>query len=212
MTNQLYKNDQNPYPHVLKWGNKMKVGYIRVSTVEQNTVRQLDGISLDKIFQDKVSAKTLDRPAFSDMMTYLREGDKLFVHSMDRLARNVIHLRTTVEELIKKNVEVTFLKENMTFNSENNPMSMLMLSIMGAFGEFEYDIMKERQREGIKFAREAGSYKGRSKSLTAEQIKELKEMTDIEGMKKSYISKKFGVSRRTLYNYLKEDKKEKKDE
>lgn len=184
----------------------MRVGYIRVSTFEQNIARQLENIEVDKTFIDKASGKDCNRQQFKMMMEFVREGDKVFVHSMDRMARNLMNLKDIVNSLVKNGVEITFVKENLTFNGNDSPMSNFLLSVMGAFGEFEHQLIRERQKEGIEIAKANGVYKGRSKALTEEMITELKAMTDIQGMKKSYICHKFKISRMTLYNYLKNAK------
>lgn len=146
-----------------------RVGYVRVSTIDQNTDRQLDGQVLDRKFQDKASGKDAARPALQAALAYLRQGDELVVHSMDRLARNLEDLRRMVRELVARGVKVTFLKENLTFSDEASPMATLMLSVMGAFAEFERSLIRERQREGIRLAKEKGVYRGRKRKLSAEQ-------------------------------------------
>jgi len=108
------------------------VGYIRVSSVDQNTVRQLDGLKLDKEFTDKASGKDMKRPQLERALEFLREGDTLVVHSMDRLARNLDDLRKIVLDLTKKGVKVQFVKENLTFTGEDSPMAKLMPPVMGA--------------------------------------------------------------------------------
>jgi DNA invertase Pin-like site-specific DNA recombinase len=179
------------------------IGYIRVSAYDQNPDRQLDGLSIDKLFIDKVSGKDLHRPAFQDLMSYIREGDTLVVHSMDRLARNLDHLRQVVRELTAKGVKIQFLKENLTFTGDDSPMATLLLSVMGAFGEFERNLIRERQREGVAIAKKKGLYKGRKKSLNEDQISELQKRVS-DGEKKSSVAKSFNISRETLYQYLKE--------
>ncbi|MDD3816375.1 MAG: recombinase family protein, partial [Desulfocapsaceae bacterium] len=151
------------------------VGYIRVSSFSQNTDRQLLDISLDKIFEEKASAKDTNRPVLKDCLEYLREGDELHVHSIDRLARNLIDLQTIVSDLNGKGVSVVFHKENLTFTGNiENPMNKLMLQMMGAFAEFERNLIKERQREGIAQAQKKGVKIGRMRVLKDEQIDEIK--------------------------------------
>ena len=111
------------------------IGYIRVSTYDQNPERQLDGMYLDKVFTDKASGKDLKRPAFEELLDYVREGDTVLVHSMDRLARNLEHLRQVVRELTAKGVKVQFVKERLMFTGEDSPMATLLLSVMGAVAE-----------------------------------------------------------------------------
>ena len=152
------------------------IGYIRVSSVDQNTDRQLDGTELDKIFTDKCSGKDTNRPQLQLLIDFVREGDTVFVHSMDRLARNLDDLRKLVSNLTSKGVIIKFMKENLVFTSEASPMSTLLLSVMGAFAEFERALIRERQKEGIAIAKKAGKYGKRGKRLTIEQIQELRQM------------------------------------
>ena len=179
-----------------------KIGYIRVSSDDQNPERQLEGIECDRKFTDVFTGKILDRPQLNEMLTYIREGDHLFVHSMDRLARNLLDLRKLIQQLASKKVKVQFIKENMIFTGEDSPMSILLLSLMGAFAEFELTLNKERQKEGIRLAKMKGIYIGRKPSLTKEQTLDLKEMVK-KGMKKTDIAEKFNICRESVYNYSK---------
>ena len=178
-----------------------KVGYVRVSTIEQKTERQLDGIELDRIFTDKASGKDVKRPELDELLKYVRDGDIVYVHSMDRLARNLDDLRRLVNQLTKKQVKVEFVKESITFSGEDAPMSTLLLSIMGAFAEFERALIRERQMEGIALAKKRGVYKGRKQALSPEEISNLKEQAD-QGVNKAQLARDFGISRETLYKYL----------
>jgi DNA invertase Pin-like site-specific DNA recombinase len=179
-----------------------RVGYIRVSSVDQNTARQLEGVDLDKVFEDKASGKDTERPKLKACLEHLREGDTLIVHSMDRLARNLMDLRTIVDGLIRKGVTVQFVKEGQTFTSGSGPTATLMLSLMGAFAEFERAIIRERQREGIAIARKAGKYaKERAKKLTPEDVKAIREQAE-RGIPKAHIARAYDISRETLYQYL----------
>ncbi|WP_409259746.1 recombinase family protein [Pseudomonas sp. KCJK9009] len=141
------------------------IGYIRVSTADQNTDRQLDGITLDKRFEDKLSGSTIDRPQLLAMIEWVREGDVVHVHSIDRLARSMADLLQLVASLNAKGVHIHFHKESMLFTGEDSPMQKLMLNMMGSFAQFEREVMKERQREGIAKAKEKGVYKGRTKTI-----------------------------------------------
>lgn len=179
-----------------------KIGYIRVSSVGQNTDRQLDGLKLDRIFEDKISGKDTNRPKFQEMMEFVREGDVVIAHSMDRLARNLDDLRHTVQTLTKRGVAVEFVKEHLTFTGEDSPMANLLLSVMGAFAEFERSLIKERQLEGIAIAKQKGVYKGRKKVLTAADVEQIKVRLEQPGAKKAAIARELGVSRETLYKYL----------
>lgn len=178
-----------------------RVGYIRVSSVDQNTGRQLEGLELDKTFTDKASGKDVQRPQLQAVLEYLRDGDVLAVHSMDRLARNLDDLRRIVTDLTARGVQVQFLKEGMLFTGEDSAMSKLLLSVMGAFAEFERSLLKERQREGIDIAKRAGVYKGRKPSLTLERVTELRGRV-AAGEKKAALAREFGISRETLYQYV----------
>ena len=114
-----------------------RVGYIRVSSLGQNPGRQLDGAGLDRVFTDTVSGKSADRPQLAAMLAFARDGDTVIVHSMDRLARNLEDLRRLVRELTGRGVRVQFVKEQLTFTGEDSPMATLLLSVLGAFAEFE---------------------------------------------------------------------------
>jgi DNA invertase Pin-like site-specific DNA recombinase len=177
------------------------VGYIRVSTLLQNTSRQLDGVSLHKTFEDKLSGKNVDRPQLTACLAHLREGDMLHVHSMDRLCRNLDDLRRIVKDLTCRGVVVRFHKEGLSFTGEDSPMSNLLLSMLGAVAEFERSIILERQREGIQIAKGEGKYRGRKPSLTVERVLELRRRADA-GEKKTALAREFGVSRETVYTYL----------
>lgn len=178
------------------------IGYIRVSSELQNTDRQLDGIKLDKIYTDKLSGKTIQRPALGQMLDYARDGDVVLVHSMDRLARNLDDLRNIVKQLTAKQVKVRFIKESLEFTGDDSPISTLLLSVMGAFAEFERNLIKERQLEGITLAKKRGAYKGRKKSLNQEQQEALVKAAR-NGFSKTEIASHFGINRSTVYEYLK---------
>ena len=177
------------------------VGYVRVSTLLQNTARQLDGISLHKVFEDRSSGKNTDRPHLTACLAHLREGDTLHVHSMDRLGRNLDDLRRIVKELTTRGVVVRFHKEGLSFTAEDSPMSNLLLSMLGAVAEFERSLILERQREGIQIAKGEGRYKGRKPSLTKEKVAELLSRI-AKGDKKTKLAKEFGISRETVYTYI----------
>jgi DNA invertase Pin-like site-specific DNA recombinase len=179
------------------------VGYVRVSTVDQNTDRQLDGLVLAKTFTDKASGKDTARPALAACLDYIREGDTLVVHSMDRLARSLVDLRQMVDRLTADGISVRFVKENLTFTrDESDPCAMLMLSIMGAVAEFERALILQRQREGIAIAKAKGVYTGRRRALTDLQCAEILGRR-AAGEHPDDLAKEFGVSRATIYNALK---------
>jgi len=136
------------------------IGYVRVSTHEQSEERQLVEQQLDKVFLDKVSGKSTERPALQELLNYAREGDIILVHSMDRLARNLDDLRRLVKDLTSRQIKIRFIKENLEFSGEDSPMSTLLLSVMGAFAEFERALIRERQREGIELAKKKRCLQG----------------------------------------------------
>lgn len=178
-----------------------RIGYIRVSTLDQNHERQLEGIKLDKVFIDKASGKDTDRPELAEMLNYVRDGDVIIVHSMDRLARNLDDLRRLVKNLTEQKIKIEFIKENLVFTGEEAPISKLLLSVMGAFAEFERALIRERQREGIALAKQRGVYRGRKKSLSDLEVADLRKRVK-DGVKKTQVAKDFGISRETLYQYL----------
>ncbi|MBW8309713.1 MAG: recombinase family protein [Candidatus Paracaedibacteraceae bacterium] len=178
-----------------------KIGYIRVSSFEQNPERQLQGIPLNKKFIDRASGKNTSRPQLEALLDYVRDGDTVIVHSMDRLARNLDDLRSLVTQLTAQEIKIEFVKEGLAFNGEDAPMSKLLLSVMGAFAEFERALIKERQLEGIALAKKRGAYKGRKSILSQEQVDKIK-VRVMGGDKKSHIARDFGISRETLYQYL----------
>jgi len=178
-----------------------RVGYIRVSTLDQSTARQLDGVTLDRTFVDKASGKDVARPQLEAMIGFVRDGDTVVCHSMDRLARNLDDLRSIVRKLTAKGVEVCFVKEQLTFTGEDTAVANLLLSVMGAFAEFERSLIRERQREGIELAKKRGAYRGRKRSLSDDQVAELRRRVE-DGVPKAVLARELGVSRETLYQYL----------
>lgn len=179
----------------------MRIGYRRVSTLDQNTARQLDGIPLDKIFEDHASGKDTARPELTAALEWAREGDTLVVHSMDRLARNLGDLLRIVADLTNRKVRVEFVKEALTFTGEDSPMATLMLSIMGAVASFERSMILERQREGISLAKKAGRYKGRAPAIRGEKLTQLTRLL-AEGRNPSQLARALNVSRQTIYTWL----------
>ncbi len=174
-------------------GKGHNVGYVRVSSVDQNLDRQLIDIELNKTFTEKASAKDAKRPKLQECMDYLREGDTLHVHSIDRLARNLVDLQNIIQELNRKNVSIQF-HNVFLFTGNDNAMSKLMLNMIGAFAEFERTLIKERQMEGIKVAKKKVVKFCRNKTLTGEQILEVKDRI-AKGEKKIALSKEYNVSR-----------------
>jgi DNA invertase Pin-like site-specific DNA recombinase len=179
-----------------------RIGYIRVSTVDQNPERQLEGIELDKKFIEYASGTTLKRPKLEELLNYVRDDDIVIVHSMDRLARNVKDLRQLIDDFLLRNIQVQFIKENLIFTAEKSPISNLILTIMGAIAEFEHSILKERQAEGILIAKKKGKYTGRKKCMNNEKIEMLKNEMNTR-KSKLQIASELGISRASLYKYLK---------
>lgn len=178
-----------------------RIGYIRVSTYDQNTDRQLEQVTVDRIFTDKASGKDVKRPQLESLLEFVRAGDTVVVHSMDRLARNLDDLRRIVQTLNQRGVCIEFAKEGLRFTGEDSPMAQLMLSIMGAFAEFERSLIHERQREGIALAKKRGAYRGRKRSLSDKDIFEIQRRV-ASGEKKAQVARSFDISRETLYQYL----------
>ncbi len=134
----------------------------------------------------------------------MREGDTIVVHSLDRSARNLDDLRRLVSQLTAKKINIRFIKENLIFTGEDSPMANLLLSVMGAFAEFERALIRERQLEGIALAKKRGAYKGRKKLFTQDQAQQIKERV-AKGEAKSHIAQDLNISRETLYKYLKSE-------
>ena len=179
----------------------LHVGYLRVSAADQSELRQLDGEDLDKTYTDKASERDLKRPQLELLLGFVREGDTVVCHSMDRLARNLDDLRKLVLDLTGRGVHVRFVKECLTFTGEESPMANLLQSVMGAFAQFERELIRERQREGILLAKTRGIYKGRKRSLTAAQVAEVIRRIE-QGESKTAIARDFKVSRNTIYLYV----------
>ena len=178
-----------------------RLGYVRVSSFEQNPDRQLEGVPVDRLFTDHASGKDVQRPQLAALLQFAREGDTVVVHSMDRLARNLDDLRRLANDLTQRGVRVEFVKEGLTFTGEDTPMAQLLLSVMGAFAEFERALLRERQREGIALAKQRGVYRGRKPSLTAAQVRALRQRAE-GGEPKAQLARELGISRETLYQYL----------
>ncbi|HBA5420624.1 TPA: recombinase family protein [Escherichia coli] len=194
-----------------------RIGYVRVSSFDQNPERQLEQTQVSKVFTDKASGKVFtdkasgkasgkdtQRPQLEALLSFVREGDTVVVHSMDRLARNLDDLRRLVQKLTQRGVRIEFLKEGLVFTGEDSPMANLMLSVMGAFAEFERALIRERQREGIALAKQRGAYRGRKKALSDEQAATLRQRATA-GEPKAQLAREFNISRETLYQYLRTD-------
>lgn len=177
------------------------IGYKRVSALDQTDLRQLDGVETDKMFTDKASGKDTNRPQLTALLGFVREGDTIVCHAMDRLARNLDDLRKLVLDLVSRGVHVRFMKESLTFTGEDSPMAHLLLSVIGAVAQFERDLIRERQREGIALAKQRKVYLGRVRSLSLAQADDLRRRV-LSGEGKALLAREFGISRTTVYEYL----------
>lgn len=153
------------------------------------------------MFTDQASGRDTVRPQLEAMLAFVRDGDTVVVHSMDRLARNLDDLRRLVRVLTDRGVRVQFVKEQLTFTGDDTAMATLLLSVMGAFAEFERSLISERQREGIAAAKARGVYTGRKRALSAEQVSDLR-VRAANGERKAALAREFGISRETVYQYL----------
>lgn len=182
------------------------IAYVRVSTIEQNEARQLEGLkkySIDKWFIEKVSAKDTNRPQLNAMLDYARDGDTIYIHDLSRLARSTKDLLNIVEQLDNKSISLVSNKENL---DSSTPTGKLMLTMIGAINEFERANLIERQREGIAIAKQAGKFKGR-------QVKEIKnfgayyDRYKSRELNKVQLAKELNVSRPTLDRLIQEHEK-----
>lgn len=175
--------------------NKMaNIGYIRVSTTQQNADRQLKGIPLDKTFEEKVSAKDMNRPALQALLSYVREGDTIHVHDLSRLSRSTLDTLALVDKLSQKGIKVHFHKEGIV-TGDDSPMAKMMLTIIAAVATAERELMLERQAEGYAAAKAAGRIVGRgnSKSIDRKAIH-----TDfLSGLSINAVAKKHSISTST---------------
>lgn len=178
-----------------------RIGYIRVSSAGQNTERQLDGLEFDRTFTDKCSGSTKDRPELNRLLDHVREGDAVYVHSIDRMARDLKNLLELIDYFKAKGVDIHFVKEGLSYTpTQSNPMQDMMLQVMGAVSQFERALIRERQREGIEKAKAKGVYKGRKKSVDREKVAELLG----QGVKKTEIARRLGIGRVSVYRIINE--------
>ena len=183
----------------------MKVGYTRVSTVEQSTARQDLGSDVERVFEDKASGKDTNRAALQEMIEFVRDGDEIIVYSICRLARDLRDLESIIQSLNDKGVGVHFVSEKLTFSGSGtagDAFAKLQLQMMGAFAQFERSIIKNRQTEGIAKAKERGVYKGRKKQIDEAQIIRL----TAEGNSQTQVAELIGVTRMTVYRALKKQR------
>ena len=179
-----------------------QVGYIRVSSTEQNTERQLDGMHFDKTFTEKASGGSRERPQLNAMLEYLRDGDTVHIHSIDRLARNTNDLNEIVNSLNDRGITIIFHKENLTFSHDvaQSAINKLMFQMLAAFAEFERSIIRERQKEGIAKAKAKGLYKGRQRKADYFEIQKAMQQENATYRK---VATKFGVGIATVQRALK---------
>lgn len=188
--------------------SNQSIGYIRVSTREQSTGRQTTGmehLKLDKAFHEKASGKSKERPQLRLCIDYAREGDTLYIYSIDRLARSLSDLQAIIEELVTKGVTVQFIKESQTYSRDNsNPFNKVLLQVLGAFAEFERNIMLERQAEGIAHAKLNGTKTGKPFGKQPLDMTRRDEAIDYskQGLNISQIAKAMSLSRASIYKLL----------
>ena len=176
----------------------MKVGYRRASALEQSLDRQDLG-ECDRVFEEKESAGSANRPALQDMLSFVRSGDEVVVHSIDRLARNLIDLQNVIQELNDKGVTFQFLSESLSFSADGGcAFQTLQLQMLGAFSQFERTMIRKRQAEGIAKAKERGVYTQRKKSVNPDKVRQLFQ----DGMSKAAIAKHLNISRMSVYRSL----------
>ena len=182
----------------------MNVAYIRVSTIEQNEARQLEAMKdkhIEKYFTEKVSAKNTNRPKLQEMLDFVREGDTIYIHDFSRLARSTEDLLNIVNQLNDKGVHLVSNKESL---DTSTPTGKLLLTMIGAIAQFERENLLERQREGIKIAKEQGKFKGgQPKAIDKELFEKLKEQYNRREINKVQFAKQLNVSRPTLDKLLK---------
>jgi DNA invertase Pin-like site-specific DNA recombinase len=181
----------------------MNIAYVRVSTVEQNEARQLEGLqkyNIDKWFTEKVSAKDTNRPQLKAMLDYAREGDTIFIHDFSRLARSTKDLLFIFEKLQSKGIHLVSNKENI---DTSTPTGKLMLTMIGAINEFERQNLLERQKEGIAIAKKAGKFKGRKEVQIKDFDKHYKRYMNRE-VTKLQLAKELKITRPTLDKLIKQ--------
>lgn len=188
----------------------MKFLYARVSSIGQNTDRQtLNENEFDRLYIDKCSGKNTDRPELQAMLSNLRPGDEITCHSLDRLARNMFDLQALIKEITDKDCSVVFIKENLRFEpGKNNPISNLMLQILGGIAQFERELIKARQAEGIAIAKAKHKFKGSTPKISDALAEELVEWVSTKKISIKDAMKRYHISRASVYNYLKRKKKD----
>ena len=182
----------------------MNIAYVRVSSVDQNEARQLEGLKkyqIDKWFTEKISGKDTNRPELKNMLEFVREGDTVYVHDFSRLARSTKDLLDIVDQLNRKKVHLVSNKENL---DTSTPTGKLMLTMIAAINEFERTNLLERQREGIAEAKKNGVYKGRKEVTFSENVwNGLHQQYINRQITKKEFAERLNVSRPTLDKILK---------
>ncbi|MCL2565770.1 MAG: recombinase family protein [Defluviitaleaceae bacterium] len=201
-TSRIITNDDYP--------DKTRVGYVRVSTVDQNEARQLEAfkdLNLYKIFVEKISTRESNRPMLRRMMEYIRDGDTVYIKDFSRLARSTKDLLDITESLSKKGVKIVSLKENL---DTETPTGKLMLTLIGAIYEFERENILERQREGIAIAKSQGKFKGRKEIDRPGQWEEIYSLYKNRDITGTEAMNRLGLKRNTFYKFVKKEKDEDK--
>ena len=182
----------------------MKIGYVRVSTVDQNEARQVEALKkygIEKWYSEKVSGKDLNRPKLQEMLDFVREGDTIFIHDFSRISRSVKDLLSLIDLIEAKKVHLVSVKENL---DTSTPAGRLMLTMIGAINEFERANLLERQAEGIAIAKTKGKYKGRKAIEINEAFIEGYNKYLARKLSKSALAKELGISRPTLDKLINE--------
>lgn len=193
-----------------------RIGYKRVSTAQQKHDRQLLGVSLDKEYLEIASGSKTDRPVLNEMLGYIREGDTVYVHSLDRLGRDALHTINTIEAILAKEVGLVFVNENLTLDPQtDDPMKKMLLAVFSYFAEFEKKLLAERRDEGISIAKRNGLYKGKQPRHKLEKRLEIAKKFEERDIKK-FDKKKFlaenNISSTLLWRYRKEYEKHQQEE
>ena len=188
----------------MKNNKGQNIAYIRVSTIEQNEERQIKQLEckcIDKYYIEKISGKDTNRPKLKEMLEYVRQGDTIYIQDFSRLARNVKDLLNIVEQLQEKEVNLVSLKESLDLNT---PSGKLQLTMLGAIYEFEREMLRERQAEGIAIAKAKGKYKGRKKIGYPDNWEEVYKKWKNRELTGSKAMQLLNLKRNTFYNLLKQ--------
>ena len=175
-----------------------RIGYIRYGVFEQNTKNELEHLALDQLFVDHASGKDTERPGLRELLHNVQYGDTVMAYSLEQFACSLDHLHRLVTDMTNRGARVELLKEELVFSGGDSDR---LLSLMDALVKFERALVRERQREGIALAQKRNAYRGRKKVLSTERIEELHRRAGA-GEPKTILAKEFGISRGTLYQYL----------